>query len=425
MPRKSRESERRRIKQYVRRNKIGQRKGAALHTLPVTRGPRDEGPAWEYLSDFLQHEAWVDAGRDPAVDISDWPFDFQILARHWPDSLEFYRHSMVGYLERLLSLNPRAVTLRSVLVRLRASDPDGFREFLEMAWSETEAFAVQSRNALGIMKEQDERTTKSKHLRDLLSAYGHIYEIDYLLWFIGVMGRGVKKGKVNASAFGGPDTSTNQAALIAQVAEGLKGSPLERLFSYAYDPELRNAVAHNSYEIKAEGQTFSVVNRQDRIKWDYDAIVGLVDSSTRLLAAVVGAVFTMKEVYEPADREEHSQSGILHTVYGAPSTEYGNLAVVEIYQLWCFRDIDPFGRWFDKSVVEIDNKDPHPHPIKFTEDGESSASREGDGRWAYLTRFPIAPSMRLGFPEFELADGTPYEIIGPADEHLVPLHGEW
>jgi hypothetical protein len=170
-----------------------------------------------------------------------------------PEAFHFYRFCLMEYLERILGLSPWNVTVRSELMRARLRDRSGFENFEERAWDASDRFATQRINAVGryathLMVLNEGRPEQA--MQQLLSTYTDLYEIEYSLWYLGVLAGAITTGKFRPGAFGGPNTKKGQDALIEQVEKSLQGTPFVGPFSLSYDAALRHAVSHNSYRLR-------------------------------------------------------------------------------------------------------------------------------------------------------------------------------
>lgn len=172
--------------------------------------------AWRYLEQAMVMEEWLREGEGD-LPFEELPLEHRYMLLYWPHAFEFYRLHLFEYLERVLGLSPWNMVARSVLFRLRESDPTGFEEFQRVAYQERERFSVQRRNAIRRYLESMSAFSSGDHRRSveyLLTAYAHVYEIDYSLWYLGVLGRAYATSRFEPQAFGGPESNVDQGALL-------------------------------------------------------------------------------------------------------------------------------------------------------------------------------------------------------------------
>jgi hypothetical protein len=110
---------------------------------------------------------------------------------------------------------------------------------------------------------------------------------------------------------------------------------------------------------------------------------------------------------------------------------HGGFGQIVIAQLWNFRDLDPRGSWLDNASIELRPGDEDNFEVLAISDGyvaripPISRTRFGEALrergWAHVLRFPATPDFQLGLPAFTRANGARYELVGPADEHVMPF----
>jgi hypothetical protein len=213
-----------------------------------------------YLRTDMQLDQWLDEGARPddfETVFQELPMEHQFMLFQWKEAFPFWRMSLYEYSERILGISPWTSTIRSVLARLRATNPNGVAAFEQLAFQERERAAIQLRNAVERYDNLARERTRDS-VRGLLNAYADVYEVDLTLWYLGVLARAYLTSEFDLDAFGGPRTRTAQAALIGQVEEALLGTPFAPMFAEAYDPVLRNAIGHNDYDLRPSGDTFEV-----------------------------------------------------------------------------------------------------------------------------------------------------------------------
>lgn len=357
------------------------------------------------------------------------PEQYFAMSVYWPEAFEFYRSHLLEYLERALGLGPWNMTLRSALARAGAGDPKGFTKFDDVAWSAVARFVTQRGNAtrrfLAHFDEYSEGNFREA-LEDLLHAYGLIYETGYVLWYLGVVAKALTAGKFRPHLFGGPETTTAKAALIKDVGSALAGSALDSLFHASYEPGLRNAIYHNSYEILETRRRYLVRDTKTGQEWSPRDVDRLARNSMQLMEAVASSVGYSHEVEVPRRVGEFADAGVVSMNYfvaedGVPETI--------MLQLWCFRDIDPRGDWLERAqggassagdlerVHFTDRAFLVGEPVTQTVWGEAVKTHG----WVRVHRLPAAPAMYLGHPVFVRPDGGRFEVLGPGDEHMVPF----
>jgi hypothetical protein len=147
--------------------------------------------------------------------------------------------------------------------------------------------------------------------------------------------------------------------------------------------------------------------------------------------SLLGVIATVATAPNSEEWQDLRQSGVVSVNWTAP--QEGPVTIV-LHQLWCFAELDSDGCWLDSSDFGIEQPtDP--------DLSDSAAFRFGTAgvilvpesepldqlreildrnRWVTVTRYPVAPYLGLRYPRY----GSDYEIVGTADEHLVPYAGQ-
>jgi len=373
---------------------------------------------------FLEWEFAVADGRLP-TDLR--PEYYQIMDR-WPDAFEFYRHSLYLYLEQNLNLNPWGVILRSILTRAAATDPTGASAFLKSVSQEIGRFSTQRKNIAAPFNFQFDLSSvdSPEHLRSLLRSYIDVYEVDFALWYLGVLGRTERTHRFHLGAYGGPASTTPQASLAEQVSKDVQGTPIGWLFDRAYDSELRNTIAHNDYEIVGRTGRLVVRNLTTGREWTQQDVLDRLTASLSLLEGVLHCAVYVHFVDQERSRADFPDCGVIQVSFTVTG---GHAPYLVLLQLWCFRNLDPSGDWIDKAGLRLsragDGERLQLTENAWTEGKPISPGPVGDAfrryGWSLVTRVPVAPDLGLGFPTIQDAEGTRYEVVGPADEHVVPV----
>lgn len=242
MTKKRKKRSNRRANKY---NKSGNSKVAAplnLRQLTVLWGASDPKKVNDYLNRFLSYENWVSRGRPQNYPTHLFPAEYEHIVTEWPQGFPFYRDSLAMYLERVLNLSPCVLYISSLLRRAEQCDPEGYVKLYSVADEASNRYAKQANNAINAMHEALDSDNMESYVRRFLRAYCDFYEIDFPLWFIGVLSKSERTGQINIGLFGGPNSETNKGTLVEQVLDEIAGSPLEEVVRCAYLPDLRNAV---------------------------------------------------------------------------------------------------------------------------------------------------------------------------------------
>jgi hypothetical protein len=362
------------------------------------------------------------------IDLNDLPIEYRYMLGYWPEAFHYYRFCLMEYLERILGLSPWNATVRSELMRAQTRDPTGFARFEEIAWRESDRFATQRINAVRRYTTQLlllNQGTRDAAVQTLLSTYADLYEIEFSLWYLGVLARAVRTGRFRPEAFGGPKSRTSQDALIKQVEIALRETPFFGPFSLSYDPALRHATSHNSYRLVGSGTEIRVEDSLSGRRWESRGVSTLVLNSLQLVQAVATSLGYVHEIWLPKTQRQYRDRGLISIE--ANVTEEG-IAEFILLQLWCFRDIDPAGEWIDEATIRFSLQPSGLEQINLSEQSffQGAPWTTGDlgtvlreHGWARVQRVPAAPNLDLGYPVFERPDGAEYEILGPGDEHIV------
>lgn len=395
---------------------------------PLMGGSSDPKRAGAYLDKFMQYELSI-LYPERSLSPNDAPYEHQYILGRWPEAFPLFRHAMWAYAERVLGLNPWSSTLRSLLVRARSQDPEGFLELSEAIETALPRFHAQRNNVLHQIHDDDLQISARERHRSMVRLYADMYEIDFPLWLLGVLGKAHRTGSVDSGAFGGPEGKVAQGSLVEAVALSVRDTPLGPLLDDAYMAPLRNSIQHNAYEVVLggpDGTGFALLRDVDsNEEWSAETVVTAVQHTADLMNAAMSACASVENVVAPAKEERFRDYGIVGV----------NYAVVDgvphalVAQLWCFRDIDPDGIWLDESEFFVE-KVPNGERAGFTSHAfmEGPVLTEGllgdalrNRNWIRVVRLPVAPYMGMGFPIFEHEASGQYEVVGLPDEHDVPL----
>ena len=247
--------------------------------------------AWDYLQRFMVYEGWVRAGahEDDAAMLEDIPFEHHVVVNRWPEAFEFYRHSLASYLERISGISPWTAHVRSMLNRVSLADPAGAAELRQRALDGKDTYGTQNANTMSAFWTANSHANPEERTRAHLKAYAEAYEMDFPLWYLGVLGKASKKGVVEAGSFGGPNTTVAQGALIDQVVSSLEETPLAELMDDALIPDLRNAASHNDYRLHLDEKRTKVVTVEkvsDGQTWPVEAVQHALFNTLRVCCRV-------------------------------------------------------------------------------------------------------------------------------------------
>ncbi len=385
--------------------------------------------AISYINKFLKFEEYVSSdGRAGDINVEDIPLEHRKMLEFGEHAFSYYRHSLWSYVERISSLNPWASMVRSLIIRMRKDDPEGFSEFVEVTSSAAGHFLAQKRNAEESEKDIDKSDDFRKSIRSRLRVYVELYEIDYPLWFLGVIAKASKTGSVRAGLFGGPVPKTAQGALVNEVHGLLESSPMGPFFKEAYDAELRNAIQHNDYLIDEDASGLFVSNIEGSKTWSAEKIYQRITGTQQLMQAVMSASVYVNVLKDEKMEGSLRDSGVVHSVAFVSD---GGMPTYLMFQMWCFFQIEPTGDWLDERGVSIEELEEGLTLVRFTDNLFSvgvASQYKGivdsieDVGWVHIKRVPVAPKFDLGFPVFR-SDGIEYEVVGVPDEHMVRLKG--
>lgn len=359
------------------------------------------------------------------MSIDQWPQIYQTFFEKWPEAFEFYRHNAFSYVSKLLGYMPLGTALESVLRRAKALDEDGYVRFIDALVEGAPRFSRQRTEATRYIETIPEPGASLAHLRSALYGYASLYEIDFPLWFLGVVSRALNGQDFDPNLFGGSGTKTSQASLISSIEPFLEDTPLKVSFDLAYDSGLRNAIAHNDFELAERGREVVIIDHGSGHEWTEDEVwERLVHAQFMHHAVVLASQVAI------ANRDQAlihmADVGVLSFTW---AEIFDGWPLVVVPQLWCFRDLDPVGSWIDASQLTI--------TLKGNESSSAltdAATATGPGRpsgdrweaatkrgWAWVVRIPVAPNLTLGYPEIETVEKERYEVVGAADVHLIPL----
>lgn len=397
--------------------------------LPTVSGPKDRERAWAYFDQFNTFEQWVLDGGPPrhAPGAQTTPEHLFMIER-WPEAFEVYRESMWSYLERELQLNPWTATLRSLLQRAKATDPVGYPDLMEEVDRGLDRYWQQLRNASHAQRDIQASATEHQKLRASLRTYTELFEIDFGLWFLGVLGRCYGEGKIRTQLFGGSSTNVAQGSLIDQVSTSIAGTPLQPLLSSALDPELRNVIGHNDYRIEDQSDEYFLISLRDGRSWTGEEVFWKVLSAGQF-ADSVHTVLAYEREISSNDVGEFAGVGIVAVSYILTEEQ----PIVVLFQLWCFHRLDDRGEWLDATSMVIESDlDGEEEVVRFNDVAWSKGSRVSTTEigsalaaagWVKVIRVPVVPDIGIGQPGFTRPDGANYCVFGEADVHVIPFAG--
>lgn len=388
----------------------------------------DHKKADEYRAAFMAFEDWVTAGKpEEGLDPASLPLEHRSMMEFWPEAFEVYRHAMWTYLERTLNLNPWTAEIRSLMLRVRSIDPTGFAEFLNQIDSGVERFVEQKRNAILMHNNLGTHATVREDVEATLALYAKYYEIDFPMWFLAVLGKAIKDGRVNPTAFGGPNSSTPQGSLIESTVEALKETPLERPIAEAYDAELRNAIQHNDYKLKISPGEITASTLDGSRKWRGDQLWDSVMGTAQIVNATQTVAAYIRAVDDPRATAEFADVGLMACLY---SGWKDSLPEIVVMQLWCFHIMDLQGNWLDAATIRFEELGDGNVRVHFTEKGYTvgtdvrEALRDSEGNlptWARVRRVPVAPDLGMRYPKVRAGQAMSYEVVGVPDIHMVRI----
>ena len=400
----------------------------SLLSLPVIAGPTDSRKAQAYLQKVQAYEDWVLARRPQdrwSQTAERIPEEYLQLMRLWPDGFEFYRDSLAIYLERVLGLWPWHSHISSLLRRAEHLDADATAAFYAVANEASGRYTSQSNNAFSSLHDTLDLTSPTSRIRAILHSYCSIYEVDFILWFVGCLARSATTDRLDPDWFGGPHSGTTQAALVSQIADALAGSPLQEAFNGAFWPELRNAVSHNDYDILTDntGRPHRVRRITTGKEWTIDEIERVVSAAYHMANRIHAAAAHGTQRWEARQSDQLEKFGIVDTVF---ADSHGDHVTAFLMQLWCFYDLDPLGTWVDRATAIVEpGDDGHQHmtlgmggicgPQMPTELSDRLSSG-----WIEVIRIAIAPDLDVGHPSYN-AHGRCFEVLGVPDRHIIPV----
>lgn len=277
---------------------------------PVLGGSHDRNRAWTYLQRFMTFEMAILNNNIDDLDTTSIPHEHYYLLTRWPDAFGLFRHAMWSYFERVIGMNPWTATLRSLMIRARAADPDGFERFDEAITTALPRFQVQRNNVLHQIQEDASPNARERH-RAMIQLYSDMYEIDFPLWLLGVLGQSYRRGVVDPTSFGGPSTVVAQASLIDAVSTAAAGTPLEPLLKTAYIPALRNSINHNAYEVLfagKDGDGFAGIRDSDSgDTWEADAVMAAWRATADLTNAAMSTCASVSEMTVPSSHKMYAR----------------------------------------------------------------------------------------------------------------------
>jgi hypothetical protein len=399
-----------------------------LDSYPWLVGPFSNEETWDYFGRIMEYEEWNSFGRDPDnIDfVYELPPEHRYVTHHWPFASEFFRFSVISQTEQLLGLNPWARAIGSRLVQISRTDPQGFSNLLDAVDTATDHFVRQRNNAYRQLRANPSHVDPVERFRGALAIYQSYYEVTLPIWLLGVIGKALASGRVDAAGFGGPSSKGNKGALIDAVRLALRGHYLALLFDKCYDRPLRNAIGHNDYEIRTNHGALSIYDPNSNNSWTFETVWAKLVATQHMHQSVFYGLSLARHVVNRPDKERLAQCGIAACHF---ALQPSGPPLITIFQLWCFWELDLAGAWLDDSRIQIGLVHDSVQKVCFTEWAYSEGrplgpeleDRLAQERCATVRRIPVGPFLGRGFPAFSRLDGARYEVLGPGDDHLVPV----
>ena len=376
----------------------------------------------------MQYEEWLSYGKDPndMSFVGSLPPEHIFVVEHWPFAFEFFRHSMHSQVEQTLGLNPWGRAISSNLVQLHSHDPGGFAALLAVLDPAAQRFFNQRNNAYRLLRNSGWQLDPVEKFRTALLAYSTYYEAELPIWLLGVIGKASRSGKIDPTAFGGPRSSTSQGSLIDSVRLSLGDNHLGRFLDLCYDPDIRNAILHNDYEIEsAPDGTFLASEPSTGRSWTEGAVWEKLLATQHMLQSVLVGVQLAREVLSPTSGDDLPDCGTVSVAYALPESGPPHLT---IFQLWCFWELDPKGVWLDRATLQLESLSNGRDQVRITERAYSEGEplrgtpwgkRLEEQRCVTVKRIPVCPALGRSLPAFASPAGTRYEVFGPGDDHLI------
>lgn len=375
---------------------------------------------------MVNYEAWVASDDDAELlDPAELPSTYVMAMHLWPDAFEFLRHHMFVYVGDVIGHAPWGQMLLSLTRRALASDPGGATRLMDAFAAAHQRFLQQYREAMRAMRTSSHAPDSTSMLMAALFGWAAIYETDFPLWFLGMLGKALSTGSVDINYLGGPNTTTAQGSLVNSLATALDGTPLRNVLDDAYDVNLRNSLLHNDYELTRTDTGVVLRDHLTGVTWDEGQLWDIVVAGQNMLQSVLLAAQVIQATALPSVKQ-FSDCGVMSFTY--TTTESG-LPLVVISQLWCFRDLDPAGTWLDSATLTLEPVGEQENRVSLTAQASLTGSplietdfghAVREAKWAWVQRLPVAPTLGLGLPEIRTAEGETVEVVGPMDRHFVP-----
>lgn len=402
------------------------RRAGAAFGEAAWRKTSDCAVAWEHYSKILSYELWLAEGATaPPPEHGDLPESYFAALERWPDAFDYVRHHMFMYVGGALGHVPWAEMLLSLVHRAVEQEPGSGQELTEALRSAHDRFLRQYQAAIQSTVSAARAESQVERLRAGLHGWAAIYETDFPLWFMGVLGNTLRSGRFDFSYLGGPGTRVAQASLVNTVRKNLAGTPIEALVNDVYVPLLRNVINHNDYEFVDTPDGIILRDHDTGTEWTEDFLWQVILASQKMLQSILVATQVVQATL-PDETNDWADCGVMNMSYGATAED---LPVVVVAQLWCFRDIDPMGTWLERATLRVSAEEGDMESVTLTPrarlTGEPISSRPfGQAvrkhHWAWVVRLPVAPAIGLGLPEVTTAEGERFEVVAPADRHLLP-----
>ena len=417
---------------------VEQRSTESIQRLPFLGGKYDVAAFDRFVSAYQMYEDWLASRREhplvPVAVLDQLPGYGDPFLLAAPGAFSFLRHSLRRYLWTIPHEPGYAAALQSLLRRAEASDATGFEDFRRVLRAADERFLRQWRNT----RAEHDRARNNEgrdRLEFLVRWFINFFETDAYLWFLGVLAKSISTGRVDATLFGGPETTAAQGALVRQIVEALGTNPLSHVVRRAYDAPLRNAIGHNDYEwvTEADGSHALVDHAGDR-RFTEEELYAQLAEAQALEQALLSAVLGLFDEPRRDDLARLSDQGVIATLL--ISGVGGGLGLV-LFQLWCFADLDSQGTWLDSGGVGLmlepcDSCDERRHTyLRLTpnslsplpsDDVEAFQRAVGSEEWVHVWRLRVAPFIGAPGLRVTLPCGE-FVVLGTPDRQLLQYTG--
>jgi hypothetical protein len=293
---------------------------------------------------FVNYEHWLlSKFSDPKPE--ELPEEYLRLFGQKPQAYIYYRHAIYKFIQQLsgeFELCEELERLASVLQQQNSKAIDQFINY----FNSTDVvfnFAIEWSNAFEISQtiREDNISHESCHF------YQSKYEIDEPLLFLAILGKLLTENRVDLSM---NNLRNRKGMIIKGTMIDYTGKcfgnfrKIQRAIEKAYMPKLRNTIGHNKYIIEND-MINSLDNKVTITKKEfYESLYYLQELHNSIMWFLST---TDSQIMHPS----LADCGVISIGFRYGDAE--EMLILDLFQLWCFYEIDTQKNWLQKVIFKM------------------------------------------------------------------------